>query len=251
MKSKTSLKLILLIVGITGILVSSTVVLYPTRSVSGRGFETKSVSANATQTPEGLINGNSVEPVKTNALLEQASVPALSTQAGLPIEASKAELSAVETVAVEAAAGLPIRLKIPRISVDAAFVYVGLTSLGAMDVPKGPAPVAWLDLGPRPGESGNAVIAGHFGWKNGIPAVFDDLGKLQKGDKVYVEDDKGATHMFVVRAIQIYGEDDVASEVFISSDGKSHLNLVTCGGVWNKTKKSYSDRFVVFTDKVL
>jgi len=76
---------------------------------------------------------------------------------------------------VQADPGLPVRLKIPKINVDSAFEYVGLTPQGAMDVPKGPAEVGWFKLGTRPGEIGSAVVAGHSGWKNGIPAVFDNL----------------------------------------------------------------------------
>jgi hypothetical protein len=30
--------------------------------------------------------------------------------------------------------------------------------------------------------------------------------------------------------------------------GKVHLNLITCGGVWDKVGKSYSNRIVVFAD---
>lgn len=143
----------------------------------------------------------------------------------------------------------PIRLRIPKINIDAAVEHVGLTSHGTMDVPKGPADVAWFDLGPRPGEDGNAVIAGHEGWKNGIPAVFDNLYKLQKGDELYVEDEKGAITTFVVREVRMYGENEDASVVFGSSDGKAHLNLITCEGIWNAAQKSYSNRLVVFTDK--
>jgi LPXTG-site transpeptidase (sortase) family protein len=146
---------------------------------------------------------------------------------------------------------LPVRLKIPKINVDAAIEYVGVTSAGAMDVPKGPSDAAWFELGPRPGEAGSAVIAGHEGWKNGIPAVFDDLYKLAKGDKIYVEDEKGETLAFAVRSSRPYGENDDASGVFVSSDGISHLNLITCEGIWNGQKKSYSDRLVVFADKVI
>src|ERR1035437_8837175 len=47
---------------------------------------------------------------------------------------------------------LPVRLKIPKIKADAIVEYVGLTPEGRMDVPKGPAEVAWYKLGPRPGE---------------------------------------------------------------------------------------------------
>ncbi len=138
--------------------------------------------------------------------------------------------------------GAPIRLKIPSINVAASIEYVGLTSNRAMDVPKGPANVAWFNLGPRPGGNGSAVIAGHYGWKNNIPAVFDNLHKLRKGDKIYVEDEKGANIVFVVREIQIYGKNDDASGVFGSSDGKAHLNLITCTGVWNKIEKTRTKR---------
>ena len=149
----------------------------------------------------------------------------------------------------QAGSGFPIRLEIPAISVDASIEDVGLTSQGAMDVPAGPTSTAWFDLGPRPGENGSAVIAGHEGWKGGIRAVFDDLHQLRIGDRVYVEDAQNATTTFVVSGIQTYDKNGDATDVFSSNDGKAHLNLITCEGTWNAAKKSYSDRLVVFTDK--
>jgi LPXTG-site transpeptidase (sortase) family protein len=146
-------------------------------------------------------------------------------------------------------AGIPVRMMIPSINIDAAIEYVGLTSNGAMAVPKGPNDVGWFELGPRPGDIGSAVIAGHDGWKDGIPAVFDNLSKLVAGDKIYVKDDTGATTLFVVRKVVIYGENDDASTIFDSNDGTAHLNLITCEGFWNAATQSYSSRLVVFTDK--
>ncbi|MFA5022342.1 MAG: class F sortase [Patescibacteria group bacterium] len=146
--------------------------------------------------------------------------------------------------------GFPIRLKIPKINVDTALEHVGLTSQGAVDVPKDPANVAWYDLGPRPGQNGSAVITGHYGWwKDGRVGVFNNLSKLKKGDKVYVQDEKGVTTTFVVQEFRSYDQNADAWDVFGSSDGKSHLNLITCEGVWNEVFKSYTKRLVVFTDK--
>ncbi len=145
--------------------------------------------------------------------------------------------------------GLPTRLKIPSLAIDTSFEFAGLTPEGAMDAPKGPTAVAWFKLGPRPGDAGSAVISGHYGWKNSIPAVFDNLHTLVKGDKLYVLDERGATTTFIVRELRTYGAQDDASDVFGSSDGKSHLNLITCKGIWNKNEKSYSERLVVFADK--
>lgn len=144
----------------------------------------------------------------------------------------------------------PIRLKIPKINVDATIEQVGLAPDGSMDVPKGPAEVVWYKLGPRPGEIGSAVMAGHSGWKNNRPAVFDNLNKLKRGDKIYVEDEKGITITFVVRESRSYDPEADATDVFTSSDGKAHLNLITCEGIWNEITKSRSERLVVFTDMV-
>ena len=145
--------------------------------------------------------------------------------------------------------GLPIRLEIPSIKVNAAVLPVGLTSDGAMGVPEGPADTAWFDRGPRPGETGSAVIDGHFGWKDNIPAAFDNLNELHPGDKIFVENDRGETVTFVVRELRTLGENGNAADVFTSSDGEAHLNLITCEGVWNAATKSYSERLVVFADK--
>jgi len=144
---------------------------------------------------------------------------------------------------------LPVALKIPSINVDAPVEYVGLMPNGAMDVPKSPDKVAWFNLGSRPGEAGNAVIAGHYGWKNNRVAVFDDLHKLRMGDTILVEDKKGVVSTFVVRETRTYGKDEAVPNVFGSSDGEAHLNLITCIGDWDNTEKTYAERLVVFTDK--
>ncbi len=178
-----------------------------------------SSSTDSSQLPQNLIDGNPIKFIQSIAFPKQASPR------------------------------LPVRLKIPEINIDSAIEYVGLTPQGAVGVPKDSANVAWLELGPRPGEAGDAVITGHYGWKNGKPSVFDNLYKLRKGDKVYIEDDKGVMISFVVRENQWYDPKADAPDVFGSNDGKPHLNLITCEGVWNEVSRTYSQRLVVFTDK--
>lgn len=99
---------------------------------------------------------------------------------------------------------------------------------------------------PRPGERGSAVIAGHLDGVNGEAGVFTNLDKLKVGDKLYVEDDKKISTMFVVREIRTF-DPGYADDVFGRSDS-AHLNLITCDGVWDGTKKSYTKRLVVFAD---
>lgn len=146
--------------------------------------------------------------------------------------------------------GLPRQLIIPSININATIDYVGLASDGAMDIKPNPMIVAWYMLGPRPGEEGSAVIAGHYGWtENGAPAIFNNIQKLNKGDKLSIIDQKGQSINFKVRGVRKYKPDSDATTVFHSNDGKSHLNLITCNGVWVNDKQSYSNRLVIFADK--
>ena len=176
----------------------------------------------------------------TNSALTRQSISPPSDPIAVPSAVASAATGTV---------GIPVRLIIPAINVDTTVAPAGLTADGAMGVPVGPTSTTWFDLGPRPGEIGSAVIAGHEGWKDGIFAIFDDLHELKPGDDIYVVDAQGATTTFVVRSLVLYGQDASAATVFDSSDGLAHLNLITCEGTWNAAEKSYSDRLVVFADE--
>lgn len=144
--------------------------------------------------------------------------------------------------------GLPVRLMIPAINVNAAIQNLGVTTKGDMEVPSNATDAGWFKLGPRPGERGSAVIAGHFDGENGEAGVFTNLNKLKKGDKLYIKNDKGISITFVVRESRIYNP-GYANDVF-SGSSSAYLNLITCDGVWDGAKKSYSKRLVVFADIV-
>lgn len=143
----------------------------------------------------------------------------------------------------------PTWIKIPSIGVNAVIKPVGLTELKTMQSPEKPEETAWFELGVSPGEKGSSVIAGHRGYKTG-KAVFDDLDKIQIGDKVYVEDDEKNTLVFVVREIRHYNADDIVFEVWNKEDS-AYLNLITCFGEWSAETGTSDKRLVVFTDLVI
>lgn len=143
------------------------------------------------------------------------------------------------------------KLKIPILNIDTYVEYVGLTVGGAMDVPKNQNNVALYNRGTQPGEIGSSVIAGHFGEINGQGSVFDNLNKLQVGDKLSYINNQGVMTTFIVKELRVYDQKADATNIFISNDGQAHLNLITCEGVWNKVTKSYPNRLVVFTDKLI
>ncbi len=146
--------------------------------------------------------------------------------------------------------GLPLRLRVPSINVEATIEYVGLTKGGAMDVPKLHPNVAWYSLGTRPGNDGSAVIAGHYSWKkSGGRGVFGNLNQLRRGDRIYIDDDAGKSLIFIVQSNRLYDFDADAGEIFSRNDG-AYLNLITCAGTWDQSKQSSTQRRVVFAEFV-
>lgn len=143
--------------------------------------------------------------------------------------------------------GLPKTLEIPKINVDTTIESVGLDSKRNMDVPKDSDNVAWYNLGPKPGEPGSSVIAGHKDEVSGAPSVFWDLKKLEVGDKLLITDENGDIHTFSVTAKKEYPDADFPVEKVFSSKGPAMLNLITCEGVFNQTTKNYTHRTVIFS----
>lgn len=145
--------------------------------------------------------------------------------------------------------GVPLRLRIPSIGVDAAVEIVRLDGDGSVGTPKNFADVGWYELGARPGEPGNSVIVGHVDSTTGA-AVFWDLHKLQPGDRVSVVGDDGTERSFIVRGSQRFGHDDAPlDKIYGNADG-SHLNLVTCDSdtPFNRRTGEYGGYVVVFAD---
>lgn len=142
--------------------------------------------------------------------------------------------------------GLPAKLIIPLIGVEAKVQYLGVNAKGEMEVPDSIIDVGWFKLGSKPGEKGSAVMAGHLNGVGGKAGVFANLNKLKTGDILKIVDDNGQKLTFVVKKINIYDLGYV-DEVFSRSDG-IYLNLITCDGVWDEAKKSYDKRLVVFTE---
>ncbi len=163
-------------------------------------------------------------------------------------EASKIQTGIVVTDVLSSPL-IPISIKIPNIDIDTKVEVVGLTSSGIVDSPILPANVAWFNGSPIPGDIGNSVIDGHSGWKDNAPAVFDNLYKIKIGSKIYIENGSGDVTIFIVRELKTYKSNEIVPSIFVSSDNKSHLNLITCSGIWSELESSHSSRLVVFTDK--
>jgi sortase (surface protein transpeptidase) len=143
----------------------------------------------------------------------------------------------------------PISLHIPSIALSVPLTTLGLRPDGTVEVPSDFQQAGWYRLGPAPGEAGSAVILGHVDSYAG-PAVFFRLRSLQPGERIEVPREDGTVAEFAVTAVATYPKEDFPAEDVYGRHGPSSLQLVTCGGEFDPTSRSYSSNVVVYTSLV-
>ncbi|MFD7085514.1 class F sortase [Streptomyces sp. NPDC059918] len=141
---------------------------------------------------------------------------------------------------------VPDRIVIPDIHVDAPLKTVGLQANGEMEEPSFDAPMdaAWYKQGPTPGEKGAAAIVGHLDTPTTKEAVFYNLSKLTKDEKIEVSRQDGSTAVFAVDHVDTFAKDSFPTQkVYGDTNGRAELRVITCGG--NLTASRHWDSNVV------
>lgn len=145
--------------------------------------------------------------------------------------------------------GAPLRVTIPAIGVDADLVAVGLKPDGAMQTPDfGHA--AWYQPGPRPGDAGPAVLVAHVDSKANGPDVFYRLRDLAPGDEVTVHY-RDTTKTFAVTGKEQTAKTALPADRIWNATTAPVLRLITCGGAFDRTARSYLDNIIVYADRLV
>lgn len=143
----------------------------------------------------------------------------------------------------------PVGLAIESLDiVDAPVVDVGVEENGEMEIP-GATQVGWYRFGPSPGESGSAVLAAHIAF-NGRDGVFRDLQKIEAGDVVEVHYDDDSSKRFRVTEVAQYDKGQLPVDRVFAKDGAPELTLITCGGDFNRSLRSYPDNVVAYAEPI-
>lgn len=146
---------------------------------------------------------------------------------------------------------IPYKIKIPSLGIDTFVERVGVASDGSMDVPKNIWNTAWFGNGGyKPGEMGNAVIAGHLD-APGTKAVFWELDKLKPGARLYLSDTGGQELTFEVIELKDYLISEAPLTQIFGPATEPRLNLITCSGVFSRASQLYNKRLVVFTKLII
>jgi LPXTG-site transpeptidase (sortase) family protein len=139
----------------------------------------------------------------------------------------------------------PSQVVIPSIGVSSSLVPLGLAADGSLEVPTDFALAGWYTGGPRPGESGPAVIAGHVDSVDG-PAVFFRLRELEPGDVVRVDRVDDTSEQFVVDHVERFEKEAFPTATVFGPTQYPELRLVTCGGDFDFAHRTYLENLVVF-----
>ncbi|MFC0006038.1 class F sortase [Micromonospora siamensis] len=142
----------------------------------------------------------------------------------------------------------PTTISIPRIGVNASIISLGTNPDGTVQVPplEQAMTAGWYSPGASPGEVGNAVVVGHVDSAKIGPAVFFNLGALQPGDTITVGRQDGRSVTFTVDEVRSYPKTAFPTEQVYGPNDRAGLRVVTCGGTFDETARSYLDNVVVY-----
>jgi len=182
---------------------------------------------------------------------QRGGEPASTTHgASMPAAANPAAVQALAAAHPAAPArSVPVSIRIPAMGVSVSLSQLGVNADGSPQVPTKYQEPGWYKLGPAPGMVGSAVILGHVDDKKG-PAVFYKLKSLKARDKVDVSLANGVVDHFVVTAVEIYLKAQFPSQKVYGSHGSRALQLVTCGGTFDKATGHYLSNVVAYTTLV-
>ena len=209
--------------------------------------------AGCADSPDGSasdVNGSQSIGPATAAPVESASEttePAPTTTVARP--ASSLDLTALRPLPPAAGiptttdpAPTPVGLRIGSIGVgDGPIIAVGVERNGELSVPEADE-VGWYRFGSSPGQAGSTVLAAHIAY-DGVDGVFRHLSSSRAGDEVEVELSDGSILRYEITEVVEYLKSELPSELF-SETGPDRLVLITCGGDFNPTLRSYPSNVV-------
>ncbi len=147
----------------------------------------------------------------------------------------------------------PLRVRVPSIGVDAPVVPVGILPGDVMEIPEDVRDLGWYDpdgIGVAPGLPGTAVLAGHVDSRAQGRGALYELRELAVGDLVEIDLEDGSVQTWRVTAVTQYPKATLPYAEVFTWAGPARLALITCGGEFDRTARSYLDNIVAYAEPV-
>ena len=188
-----------------------------------------------------LVAATMAGVVVTAGLLPAVSGPA---PASSPPDVRPAADRRDPTPAPAAARARPVSFAIPALDLSGPLGELSSADNGELLAPDDPGLAGWYTAGVVPGDVGPAVIGGHVDSRRG-PGVFVALRSLRPGDVVQVIRSDGRVVRFAVTAVREVPKAQFPTEAVYAPTARPELRLITCGGRFDRTVRSYVDNVVV------
>ena len=146
----------------------------------------------------------------------------------------------------------PTRLQIPAIGVSSSLLQLGLNKDRTVQVPplSRDSKAGWYTGSPTPGQLGPSLLLGHVDSAEYGPGVFFKLGALHQGDTVDVTRADATVAVFRIDRVASFPKDHFPTLEVYGDTSNAQLRLITCGGKFDFSARSYESNIVVFASLV-
>lgn len=146
----------------------------------------------------------------------------------------------------------PTALSIPAIGVRSKIGVLGLNPDRTVEVPPlgQDSYAGWYKYSPSPGQLGPSILLGHIDAAQYGPGVFFKLGALRPRDTVTITRADGTVAVFRVERVVEYAKAHFPTAEVYGNTDRAALRLITCGGKFDPSVRSYEDNIVAYASLV-
>jgi sortase (surface protein transpeptidase) len=136
------------------------------------------------------------------------------------------------------------RLHIPALRVDAAVVPV-VSAQRTLTPPENPRQVGWWVASALAGSgTGSVVVAGHIDSAESGPGALFHLDQIKAGQIIDLSDHSNTVRYRAI-SMRFYAKSAGLPTALFNATGPARLVLVSCGGTFDRAKRSYRSNVVV------
>jgi sortase (surface protein transpeptidase) len=209
--------------------------------------------ADAAPEPAAQVTNAAAAPTTTSAPVESTDSsipPTIPTTIIAPPPTIPIEEALADVVASAPPPHRPERVYIGSIGVDATIIDLGLNPDRTLEVPEDIRLTGWWTGRSVPGEEGPSIVVGHVDSAAAGPGVFWRLRELDIGDVIHIERSDGSISEFRVIETELVLKDEFPTEKVYGSTEGSQLRLITCGGSFDQSTRSYLGNVIVYAEHV-
>jgi len=181
-------------------------------------------------------HGIAILPSTTSVVTSSTNVP----------DEKKPDISATYNVASD----LPRRIIIDNLNVNGFVQQVGLDEQNAISVPSNVHMAGWYVNSKKPGDDGLSIVDGHVSGRYN-DGIFKELSSAKIGSVFSIEFGDLSVRKFEIVEVKQLPESQSADFLLKYDESiKAQLNLITCGGKFNKDSATFDDRVIVVAKRI-